>query len=267
MTAQYTFSPAPWILCLLVLIACTSHAEPTASSTKNFTVLCAIPEDHESFIPTRYAYQKALTSLGYQLNWQVVSPARTFHNMTHGNGDAVCLSTPLTLKFFDTGVGKPLKTVLGSSKVFGWSIQDGITINEQALNASNNLRIGYLKNFTGDFLLQSHGFTQGIAVNDVSMAAKMLISRRIDVMILIETESFEETLSYWLERQQQGSSQRLHSDVVSEVFYSPYVHDRHEALRKPLERALSKVINAQGGPISRETIAQWKRTTQGITTD
>lgn len=260
MTAQYTFSPAPWILCLLVLFAYTSHADSSSSSTKIFTVLCAIPENHESFIPARYAYKQALASLGYELNWQVVSPARTFHNLTHGNGDAICLTTPLTLKFFDTGVGAPLKTILGSSAIYGWSIREDIVIDEQAINPRSNFRIGYLKNFTGDFLLQSQGFTQGVAVKDVSMAAKMLISGRLDAMILIETESFEKTLSYWLELQKSGSSKKLHHNSVAEIHYTPYLHERHANLRPALETALTEIIEAQGGPISRETITQWNKT-------
>lgn len=248
------------ITCTLALCCHVITAAPISTSDKTFTVLCAVPKDHESHEPIKYAYQKALRTLGYQLDWQVVTPARTFHVITHGRGDAICLTTPLTLKPFDTGVGQPLNAILGSSVIYGWSIRDDIPINEETLHSRNNFRIGYLKNFTSDFLLQSEGYTRGIPIKDVSMAAKMLITRRIDAMILIETQSFEETLSYWLERQQSGSSHQLRSNPVGEVFYTPYLHKRHEALRQPLEHALSKIIEAQGGPISRATIAQWQQT-------
>lgn len=259
MTASHSLCFTRILLCFLPLFSCLSQAQFASAADKEFTVLCAVPKDHESHNPIKYAYEHALASIGYKLNWQVVSPARTFHNITHGNGDAICLTTTLSLKFFDSGVGRPLKTVLGSSVVYGWSIREDIPISEQTLHSKNNFSIGYLKNYTSDFLLRSEGFNRGIAVNDVSMAAKMLITGRLDVMILIETKSFEDTLSYWLERQQSGSSRQLRSRPVAEVFYTPYIHKRHEHLSASIEQALSKIIDAQGGPISRATIAQWQQ--------
>ncbi|MGH1370600.1 MAG: hypothetical protein ACRBBW_01105 [Cellvibrionaceae bacterium] len=246
-----------WVACWLALFSCAAHAEAPVTGSKPFKVLCAIPENHESYRPIRYVYRQALEQLGYELEWQVVSPARAFHNITHDNGDAVCLTTPLTLKLLDTGVGDMLNTVVGSSAIYGWSIRDDIIINRQLLQPNTQLRIGYLKNFTGDFFLKSLGITQGIAIKDVSMAAKMMISGRLDAMILIETESFEKTLSYWLERQQIDSSKQLHHNIVSDIHYVPYLHQRHEHLRPALEQALQKLIEPQGGPISRKTIAQW----------
>ncbi len=258
MTALPKLHYGHWVLCVLIFFSCELHAaSSTGTPTKTFTVLCAIPKEHESFLPTRYAYQQALGKLGYNLEWQVESPARTFHKLTHGNGDAICLTTPLTLRAFDTGIGRPLETVLGSSLVYGWSIRDDMAINEQLLIPQSDIRIGYVKNFTGDFLLRSRGFTQAVPVKDVAMAAKMLISGRLDAMILIETESFEKTLSYWLEQRKANSSKQLRHNVVTEIYYVPYLHQRHQSLGPALENALSDIITAHGGPISRKTIQQW----------
>jgi len=249
-----------WLVaCLWATLSCATYAQPPEAETPLFTVLCGIPETHESYRPVKFALTEALASIGYRLDLKFASPARAFHNLTHNKADAICLTTHLTLDLFDSGKGRQLNTVLANSVINGWSTNPKIRLDRHLIDQKNQLKIGYLKGHTTDFLLQHQGLTEAIATKDVSMGAKMMLSQRLDVMILIETESYEKTLSYWLEQQQNGSSKELRYDQIVNISYAPYLHKRHQRLLHPLELALEKIIKAQGGPISRKTIHAWTR--------
>ncbi len=243
--------------CLAMLFTGLIISSSVYSQAPSFTVLCAVPEQHESFLPIRYAYSKALSELGYQLKFKTIPPARTFHDITYGQADAICLTSKLSLSAFDTGAGTPLDIVLGKSQINGWSIDPTIHITAEHIAPDSSLRVGYIKNQSADFYLKSNKTQHGIATKDVSMAAKMLAIGRLDVMLLIETEPYEKTLSHWLERHQTGLSKRLKKSYIADANYTPYLHKRHQGLKKPLEQSLSKIVLDHGGAISRRTIAQW----------
>lgn len=257
-TKQHWGSLHRWLLIgLWATLSGTISAQPTEVEAPAFTVFCGIPKTHESYRPVKFALTEALASIGYRLDLKFAPPARAFHHLAHHNADAICLTTQLTLNLFDSNMGSQLNTVLGSSNINGWSTNPSIKLDHDLIVQESPLKIGYLKNHTTDFLLQHQQVTNAIATSDVSMAAKMMINQRLDVMIMIETQNYEETLSYWFEQQEAGSSKLLRYNRVAEIFYAPYLHKRHQKLQRPLEQSLEKIIKAHGGPISKETIHQW----------
>ncbi len=243
--------------CLAWLFAGLIISVNVHSQAPSFTVLCAVPEQHESFEPIHYAYSKALSELGYQLTFKVITPARTFHDITHGQADAICLTSQLSLSTFDTGAGAPLTVVLGKSQINGWSVNPVINVNRERITSDHSLFVGYIKNQSSDFYLRSHNVKHGIATKNVSMAAKMLAIGRLDVMLLIETEPDEKTLTYWLEQHQVGLSKHLKKTYIADANYTPYLHKRHQDLRKALEQSLTKIVQSHDGAIARHNIAQW----------
>ncbi|MAZ89497.1 MAG: hypothetical protein CL693_17835 [Cellvibrionaceae bacterium] len=243
--------------CLAPVVAGLIISANVHSQAPSFTVLCAVPEQHESFEPIHYAYSRALSELGYQLTFKVITPARTFHDITHGQADAICLTSNLSLSTFDTGAGAPLNIVLGKSQINGWSVNPVINVNRERITSDNSLFVGHIKNQSSDFYLRSYNVKHGVATKNVSMAAKMLAIGRLDVMLLIETETYETTLSYWLEQHQVGLSKRLKKTYIADANYTPYLHKRHQRLKKPLERSLTKIVQSHGGAIARHNIAQW----------
>ena len=244
------------VLCV-VLTPPIYATSPPDSGSKPFIVACSIPPEHESHQPVVYAYRKMLEVHNFQLDMRSVPPARSFHLLRHGQADAICLVSKLSLHRFDQQDGFSLNATLGQSKINAWTLNPQVRLSQYMLDNITQLQIGYIKNHTADFFLQRQGFVKGVALKDVPMAAKMMISGRLDAILMIETANYEQTLRYWLEKQQSGSSNPLRSHTITSVDYVPYLHQRHKPLKHSLESALSQIIADNHGPISRSSIKFW----------
>lgn len=243
--------------CTLIALALFTSPLTLAAPTPAIVIACPIPPDHASIAPVRYAFTSALKTMNLEVQFYLTPPLRAYRELFNQQADMICLTSMLGRQNIADNNGLVLGITLAKSDVVAWALRKDIHLTRDILSTNSGDRVGYIENQAAQFYLKSIEFNSGTVVTSFPMAAKMMLAGRLDIMVTIDNIVAENTISYWIEKHKDQNDFEMRSIPLYAATFSPVLHKKHHALAPQLKFELQKIIDHNGGPISRSTIAQW----------